>query len=435
MGNRAPMPVPNKKLGVPIASHVTSNLTYPINQRGSILNVFIIFPDASSSSEYSQLFHIITVSPRNIDMFCLLTGDIRSPRYTPAHGTLIISAVHCKESLLGNVIVVGESDRVFKVIDSYSLRSISQFSAPGASKISIMISPVPDLLYAGFHDGYVRVWHLAAQEPQLEIKEEGIIPGVRALAYSNKHRFILSGHDNTYQAADGSQAKLDPNPLRIYYMNALAQVFEPILLEGFTGSCLSVSLVESKNFAIALSSQESQVHIWDYLTCYKVLSFSVPSTGVTPELSCKIFSLALSDESDCLLIGKSDGSILASTLSLSLESLSVTWAPQQRIMPKLQERVADGIEVITFIDYIPRIDAVIAGNASSSAMIISNFFGDCLGLDLKDEQPKAIKTTDSTEESIDLKPGAELEMSSKEKLYEEERQRIWKALNEETKTT
>mmetsp|Transcript_29911 Transcript_29911/g.29628 ORF Transcript_29911/g.29628 Transcript_29911/m.29628 type:complete len:105 (+) Transcript_29911:898-1212(+) len=104
-------------------------------------------------------------------------------------------------------------------------------------------------------------------------------------------------------------------------------------------------------------------------------------------------------------------------------------------MPKLQERAVDGIEVITFIDYIPRLDAVIAGNASSSAMIISNFFSDCLGLELKDEQSKAIKTTDSTEESIELKPGVELEMSSKEKLDEEERQKIWKALNEETKST
>lgn len=157
MGNRAPVPVSNLKLGVPIASHVTSNIMYPLQQRGPILNSFILFPDAGNSSEYSQLYHVITVSPRNIDMFCLLTGEIRTPRYSPTQGVQIIAAVHCKESILGNVIVVGESDRVFKVIEAYSLKSISQFSVPGNSKITSMVSPVPDLLYAGFHDGYVRV--------------------------------------------------------------------------------------------------------------------------------------------------------------------------------------------------------------------------------------------------------------------------------------
>lgn len=255
---------------------------------------------------------------------------------------------------------------------------------------------------------------------------------MRALAYSQKYRFVITGHDNAYQADDGSQVKLDSNPLKVFYMNALAHEFKPILLEGFTGSCFSISLIEPKNFVIALSSQGSEIHIWDYLTCYKVLNFSVPSTGISPEIACKIFTLVLPSNNDCLLVGKSDGSILVSTLVLSQENSSLTWTPQQRIKPKLSDKVIEGIEMITYIDYVPKLDAVLIGNASSSVMIISNFFVDCLGFSSQDDLKKIPKNAEIVDEIQDS-TGILDPFSSKEIQYEEERKRIWKALNEESK--
>eukprot|EP00358_Blepharisma_japonicum_P005054 CAMPEP_0202944160 /NCGR_PEP_ID=MMETSP1395-20130829/4862_1 /ASSEMBLY_ACC=CAM_ASM_000871 /TAXON_ID=5961 /ORGANISM="Blepharisma japonicum, Strain Stock R1072" /LENGTH=100 /DNA_ID=CAMNT_0049642585 /DNA_START=926 /DNA_END=1225 /DNA_ORIENTATION=+ len=100
-------------------------------------------------------------------------------------------------------------------------------------------------------------------------------------------------------------------------------------------------------------------------------------------------------------------------------------------MPKLQEKGIEGIEMVTFIDYVPTLDAVLMGNASSSAIIISNFFSDCLGLETLDERRNILKANDTVEEIVELKPGSELGMSSKEKMFEEERQKILKTADEE----
>lgn len=157
MGNKSSNVAINKKLGVPITKQVISNASLSPSKRGSILTAFVLCPDTSDCSEYAQLYHVITVSPRCINMFCLLTGDIRSPNYTPKLGVHIVSSSNCKESVKGNILITAESDKTFKILHTFTFKILSTIDTNSSYKITYMMSPVPDLIYSGFQDGSIQV--------------------------------------------------------------------------------------------------------------------------------------------------------------------------------------------------------------------------------------------------------------------------------------
>ncbi|CAG9336229.1 unnamed protein product [Blepharisma stoltei] len=380
MGNNASNISPNNRLGISITKQVSSNTRFPSSQRGSILSAFIILPDLSEWSENSRLYHIILVSPRSIDMFCLLTGDARIQKYQPKRGIHIMSACHSKESIRGNIIVVAESDKIFKIIHTYTFAILSEINSHSTSKITCMINPAPDLIYAGFHDGSIKVWHFSQESPQFYFHEDSIVPSVRTIEYSHIQRFIVVGYENSYQKEDGSYVKLDNNPLRIYYAAANEQN-KSLLLEGFLGACLSIVLIENKNLVIALSSVQSGVYIWDFITRTKLLCFNVPIMSQAQDIASKLTAIEMPGMSDILLIGKSDGSILVSQLTFNEEDTSLTWSPLQKIQPKMyQVQNEKESNWITYLSYDKSIDAIITGDASCSVRIVSNLFDECLGI-------------------------------------------------------
>lgn len=149
------------------------------------------------------------------------------------------------------------------------------------------------------------------------------MPSVRTFEYSHIHRFIVVGYENSIQKEDGSYAKLDQNPLRIYYASPRDEKSKPELLDGFVGTCLSVCLIENKNLVAALSSNLSGIYVWDFITKTKILSFHVPIMSKSEEISTKLVAIEMPGMSDILLIGKSNGSTVVSQLSLNQEDNSL----------------------------------------------------------------------------------------------------------------
>ena len=58
-----------------------------------------------------------------------------------------------------------------------------------------MICPIPDLIFAGYRNGSIKVWHIASTGVQFSCNSDLDLPDVRALDYSDANKLIVAGYD------------------------------------------------------------------------------------------------------------------------------------------------------------------------------------------------------------------------------------------------
>jgi len=419
---------PNKRLGVPVATSVTANSNFNLTERTTVVCSYVLLPDKEVESELGKLFHIAVITGRSVELFCLLTGERRANRYTPAPGLQIKAAVHSPQSVHGNVAILAESDSVFKIIDSFTLKLLRKIGLnehlpvfqASKSQITCMTLSAPDMLYAGYQQGVIRAWHLGAAPPQHEFNTGLELPGVRCLKYSHTHRLLFAGHEGSYENQYGRLVTSENNPIRVHTTNALEDSTQAQLLEGFVGTCFSLALVETKNFAIALSSEKSTVFIWDFITKAMVLKFELPQLNERSEIATCIGVIEMPGLSDVLLVGQSDGSSLVSQLSFNQEDLSLTWSPVKKLNSKSKKSIAsEGVALINYLQYNLDLDLLLVGNGASSVSVISNFIAECLGINLYDyKEPQEVEDLDK--DSTNSSQEATQKLKSEESKVSEE---------------
>lgn len=380
MGN-SPSLKPNRRLGVPIVGKLESFISKPASEKGVVLGCYILFPDNTIQNAYATLFHILIVTPIGIEMYCLLTGEKRSPLYTPPSNGSIVSSIFSKDYIQNTHVIVAESNGGFALIDAYSLKVDKRIglshSLPSlnATKnvIFTMISPAPEILYVGYMSGVVKVWHTAVTSPQYTFGKEFELPPVRCLTYATQQRLLIVGYEGTYENQHGRFVKLDKNALRIYIANASTESnSECLLLEGFIGSCFSLGVIERHQLVLAISSEDCGLFIWNLATQELIMNFSVPQINNHPQIVTQFIVLEL-PSNNFLIFGMSDGSVLVSEIEKSNEG--VIWKPTKKIAIQIEGNYA-----VEYLNYVEQIDTLIIGNTFSTATLISDFFQEGVGI-------------------------------------------------------
>lgn len=371
---------PNNKLGVPIVGKIESYSSRPGSERGMVLGCYILLPDNTVPHEYASLFHVVIVTPKGIEMYCLLTGEKRYPSYTPPPKTTIVSSVFSQDFIQNAHLIVAESNGGFTLIEAYTLRVDKRIglshSLPSlnATKnvIFTMISPAPEILYVGYLTGVVKVWHIAVTNPQFVFGKEYELPPVRCLCYSSKYRKLIVGYEGTYENQHGRFIKLEKNALRVYVPNASGESNDCTLLDGFNGSCFSIGLCERNDWIIAISSEECGMYVWNMNTFTLDMMINIPKFDNQPQIITQILTLERPN-ANYLIFGASDGSVVVS--ELVIEGNTIVWKPLKRLTIH-----NDGNYAVEYLHYEEKIDTLIVGNTFSTATFISNFFSEGLGV-------------------------------------------------------
>jgi hypothetical protein len=379
MGN-SPHGIPNRKLGIPIASKIESSFFKNSTDRGLVLACYLLFPDNTIDSEYASLFHILLVTPKGVEMFCLLTGDKRFPSYTPPNHTTIVASVFSQDFIQSAHLILAESNGGFSLLTAYSLSVTKRIGLSHAlpslnatkNVIFTMISPAPEILYVGYLSGVVKVWHTAVTSPQFSFGKEYELPPVRVLCYSGKHRKLIVGYEGSFENQHGRFVKLEQNALRVFVPNASEEENECQLLEGFQGTCFSIALVERKDLVVAISSEDCGMFVWNLNTFRLELQLNLPRVESHPQIITQVLSVEMPSNS-FLVLGTSDGSVLVSELEVQENKLE--WRPLKKAVIQ-----ADGYFAVEFMEYNEKIDTLIVGNTTGMANLLSNFFADGLGV-------------------------------------------------------
>lgn len=377
---------PNKKLGVPIVGKIESSLSKSSGERGMVLGCFVLYPDNTILHPLARLFHVLLATPKSIEMFCLLTGDKRYINYAPPKNTTIVAVVLSNDYISSTRLITAESNGGFAVINAYTLcvdRRIGlSHSLPvlNASKnvIFTMISIAPEILYVGYLSGVVKVWHTEVGNPQYIFGKEYEQPPVRSLAYSHKHRKLVVGYEGTYENQHGRFIKIEKSVLRVYTPNASEENPENSVLDGFSGTCFSISILERLDLAIAISSEECGLYAWSLISYTLYLKINLPRISKQPQVITQLLVIERPD-TNYLILGSSDGSVIIS--EVVLENNQITWKPIKKIDIHLENSYA-----IEYIKYEEKIDTLILGNTFAIASFISNFFSGGLNQELSIER-------------------------------------------------
>ena len=75
-------------------------------------------------------------------------------------GIFFVAAVHSADSIFGDILIVGDSRGCLCLFDSYELTLLTEI--PDKDELSVMICPIPDLVFAGYRKGSIKVWHIAS---------------------------------------------------------------------------------------------------------------------------------------------------------------------------------------------------------------------------------------------------------------------------------
>jgi WD40 repeat protein len=222
-------------------------------------------PEYIDEGSNINLFHLLMVHPRGVEMFCLFSGMPRIFKYVPEQNRRILVATSCRASPDGDYLIIGEDNGVFKTLNMANLSvqaSIEPQSDQQRNRVTCIISPAPDLIYAGYQDGSIKVWHTASQEPQFEFNSDQLLPGVRSLAFAHKSRLLISGHESSFEDSQGRAVKLESNPIRVYAPHA--GDYETKTLSEFKGTCFGLVVLEEYDLVVALSSEENRLYLWDF---------------------------------------------------------------------------------------------------------------------------------------------------------------------------
>ena len=112
-----------------LISQVTVNEAMSSEYRGQALESAVLYPDYNTKEENAGLLSLVVAATRAIEMFCLLTGEKRKARYIPSSGVYLLAACHSPESILGNVIIVAQSNGAIVIFSSYSLSIMREFNS------------------------------------------------------------------------------------------------------------------------------------------------------------------------------------------------------------------------------------------------------------------------------------------------------------------
>ena len=371
----------NRKLGVPIIGKLESSLSKSTSDRGSVLGCYILYPDNTIQNSLSLLFHVILVTPRAIEMYCLLSGERRHPRYFPPSSSTIVASVLSREYFSSTHIITAESNGGFAVINAYSLtvdkrvglsQSLPSLNA-AKNVIFTMIPVAPEVIYVGYLSGVVKVWHTEVANPQFVFGKEYEQPPVRSIAFSSKYRKVVVGYEGTFQNEHGRFVKVEKNVLRVYTTHASGDS-EDGVLEGFNGTCFAVSFIEKMDLVLAISSEESGLYAWNIESFQLIMKINLPKFDKHPQVVTQMLVIER-PESNYLVLGTSDGFVIISEV-VKEEDL-IVWKPIKKLVMHL-----DGNYAIEFMRYEEKIDTLILGNTYATATLISDFFSKGLNQEL-----------------------------------------------------
>jgi hypothetical protein len=311
-------------------------------------------------------------------MFCLITGEKRVVRYERRPQCFILAATRLSSSTNGELLILNDTRGRFIALEAASLKVIGEFGGqemPSAkmNQVTVLKSLSDDLLAAGYANGEVKVWDYNATEPKSTYHSQlvGTIGGVRCLELSPRHSLLFSGHEGSLENEHGRYFKVDHNLVRVIELNSV----QVKTLEGVEDTCISLSVLDSKNFLLAGSSAENQVILWDFITAVKLMTIKVPQIGPVHAVVTNVFSQELDESQGVVVFGLSDGTALVSTLSVNTTTLSVNWQPLKLIQPKRKASVSE--RSIAYTRYETAFDILLLGDAQSELRLINNFLHEC----------------------------------------------------------
>lgn len=320
-------------------------------------------------------YRIVVVNRRGVEAYDPMTGAQLPCSFAVKDRAYIMKAGRCLESSREDVLILADVSGTFALRDAYSLAPIEEFGSEEHKYISAFLCPLPDLVFAGYLTGDIRVFEFGNSSPKFKVTASELGAAVRSLAYSKQHKLLFIGLDNSYEGRDGTYVKLPNIPILVYSMTAIATQGRPQpvkTLEGLeSASCSALDLVDSRNLALAASSISGELHVWDFITGTRLLKLN-PSGLIESE--ARLTTMAVSElnrDRQIVTVGFNDGSILTSELVFNREAISFSWQPTKLVKPKSSS--IDSNLGITFIQHDPDLDILMIGTDLAQLRLLNNF--------------------------------------------------------------
>ena len=379
-----PLATLNRKLNLEPVQSLATSQTVPAATRPAVLSVLFCPPKPgnATATDDSSLYRVLVVTQTSIEEFCLVTGNRGMRVYREDEGRVIAAArwVDAGGSVGKGVMVCNDAGRV-RLVDVDTMRSkatldMSVKLRPENDEITA-ISPLENGSVAlGHKNGLLEVLSVGSwcAKSIFNDAKKGEIPGILKLAYWKKGKTLLSGHNDTFVSAEGTNVTLESFEIRLYSVD-FAEENELIRgksgeLPGFVGKCLDLSVIDPQNLAVALSSVNNRVFIWSLQSKKLIFLFTLPQ--MTPKLSVSSCFSVISqpDNSTIITFGMSDGTAIVSQLSLNAD-LRLNWTPLKLIKEKeIQSGENRGV---TAFEYDEVIDVMAIGDRQGKVRLINNF--------------------------------------------------------------
>jgi hypothetical protein len=134
----------------------------------------------------------------------------------------IMKAGRCDESSREDVLILADVSGTLTLRQAYNLEVVEEFGSAEHKYISAFICPLPDLIFAGYLSGDLRVFEFGNSQAKFKVHASELGTAVRSLAYSKQHKHLFMGFDNSYESQDGTYVKLTMNLILVYSMSSTA---------------------------------------------------------------------------------------------------------------------------------------------------------------------------------------------------------------------
>mmetsp|Transcript_27233 Transcript_27233/g.48940 ORF Transcript_27233/g.48940 Transcript_27233/m.48940 type:complete len:480 (-) Transcript_27233:382-1821(-) len=321
------------------------------------------------------VYRIVVVHRRGVEAYDPATGAQLPCSFAVRDRNYIKKAGRCLESSREDVLILADITGTFALRQAFTLSFVEEFGSAEHKYISSMICPLPDLIFAGFLTGDVRVFEFGNSTPKFRVIASELGAVIRSLAYSKQHKLLFIGTDNSYERQDGSYVKLAHTPIPVYSMSSIATQGKPQPVKSLEGlesaSCTALELIDSRNLAIAASSVSGDIHVWDFITGTKLLKLNPSGLIDTSALLTTMSAFELNRDRQIVTVGFNDGSILASELVFNSGLRSFVWQPSKLVKPKSSS--LDSNLGITFIQHDSETDILLIGTDLAQLRLLSNF--------------------------------------------------------------
>jgi hypothetical protein len=367
------------------------------------------------SASRDGIFRVVVVHRRGVDAYDPVTGSRLPSSFVVRDRNYIMKAGRCDESSREDVLILADVCGTFTLRQAYNLEVVEEFGSAEHKYISAFICPLPDLIFAGYLSGDLRVFEFGNSQAKFKVQASELGTAVRSLAYSKQHKLLFMGFDNSYESHDGTYVKLAMNPILVYSMSSIATQprTQPVKsLDGLeSGSCSALELVEASNLAVAASAVNGVILIWDFITGTRLLKLNPSEAIKSAVLLSTLAVVPVSKTRQIITVGFNDCSILTSELVFNRASRSFSWLPNQLIKPKSSS--LDSNLGITSILHDTALDILMIGTDLAQVRLINNFKAEYVA---QEALPMQLEPAAPRKEEVKTQPAAQAKTVSEEAL-------------------